>query len=61
MHILEISKLTNADIQKEELAYLSGDENFKFLVEDRTRFLMDQLDSESFFYTLITFLITFIK
>ena len=46
MHILEISKLTNADIQKEELAYLSGDENFKFLVEDRTRFLMDQAARE---------------
>ena len=31
---------------KEELAYLSGDENFKFLVEDRTRFLMDQAARE---------------
>ena len=78
MHILEIPKLTNVDIQKEELAqwlkfidnpdskevenfmsenkflkqakeelaYLSGDENFKFLVEDRTRFLMDQAARE---------------
>lgn len=27
---------------REELAYLSGDENFKFLVHDRAMFLMDQ-------------------
>ena len=78
MHILEIPKIKNANIEKdelaqwlmfidnpnseevkkfmeenkffkqarEELAYMSGDENFQQAVEDRARFLMDQKERE---------------
>ena len=33
---------------KEELAYLSGDESFQYLVEARAGFLMDQAFAESY-------------
>ena len=41
MHVLEIPKI-NWKQAREELAYLSGDEDFQRLVEARAGFLMDQ-------------------